>query len=177
MKLQKQKGNWLNSVMMRKLLVVMVLMSVSFVNAQVFSGKGDKKVQVGASFQENATGVNVSFDYGVGENMSVGLSSTYTLGVSGDLKPDFDQAVDLKARFNANIGNVLNIDEKLDVYPGLHVGLKNFGGHLGARYFFTDGFGVYSEFAVPLAKYKREVAGFEKIHNNFSINLGAVFNL
>jgi hypothetical protein len=63
------------------------------------------------------------------------------------------------------------------VYPGLHIGLKNFGGHLGARYFFTDGFGVYSELSTPFAKYKNNIQGFEKIHNRVSVNLGAVFNL
>ncbi len=164
---------------MKKLLVVVVLMSVSFVNAQVFSGKGDKKVQVGANFQEDARGINVSFDYGLGENVSIGLAGSYVLGVSnaGNFKPDFDEAIDLQGRFNANIGNVLNIDEKLDIYPGLHLGLKSFGGHLGARYFFTDGFGVYTELSAPFAKYKNDAQGFEKIHTNFSVNLGAVFNI
>jgi len=164
---------------MKKLLIVMVLMSVSFVNAQVFTGKGDQKVQVGATFQEDARGVNVSFDYGLGENISIGLLGSYILGVSNvaGYKPDFDEAVDLQARFNANIGNVINVSDKLDVYPGLHLGLKNFGTHLGGRYFFTDGFGVFSELSVPIAKYKTKVVGFEKIHNQFSVNIGAVFNL
>ena len=77
---------------MKKLLVVVVLLSVSFVNAQVFTGKGDKKVQVGSTFQEDARGVNVSFDYGLGDNISVGLLGSYVLGVSNarGYKPDFD---------------------------------------------------------------------------------------
>ena len=164
---------------MKKLLVVVVLMSVSFVNAQVFTGKGDKKVQVGATFQEDARGVNVSFDYGLGDNISVGLLGSYVLGVSNarGYKPDFDEAVDLQVRFNANIGNVINVSDKLDVYPGLHLGLKNFGTHLGGRYFFTDGFGVFSELSVPIAKYKNKIEGFDRIHNQLSVNIGAVFNL
>lgn len=162
---------------MKKLLVIAILLSVSFVNAQVFSGQGDKKVQVGANFQEYARGLNASFDYGIGENMSVGLSSTYILGIKDGVKTDFEYKFDVKARFNANLGSVLNISDKLDVYPGLHLGLKNLGTHLGARYFFTDGFGVYTEMNVPLAKYSSKIEGFEKIHNQFSVNLGAVFNL
>jgi hypothetical protein len=162
---------------MKKLLVVVMLFSISFVNAQVFTGKGDKKVQVGANFQEYARGVNGSFDYGIGENMSVGISSSYILGIKDGVKTDFEYKIDVKARFNANLGNVLNVSDKLDVYPGLHLGLKNFGGHLGGRYFFTDGFGVYSEFNMPLAKYGSEDDGFEKLHNQFSVNIGAVFNL
>ena len=164
---------------MKKLLVVVVLMSVSFVNAQVFTGKGDKKVQVGVTFQEDARGVNVSFDYGLGDNISVGLLGSYVLGVSNarDYKPDFDEAVDLQVRFNANIGNVINVSDRLDVYPGLHLGLKNFGTHLGGRYFFTDGFGVFTELSVPIAKYKNKIEGFDRIHNQLSVNIGAVFNL
>ena len=164
---------------MKKLLVVVVLLSVSFVNAQVFTGKGDKKVQVGATFQEDARGVNVSFDYGLGDNISVGLLGSYVLGVfnARGYRPDFDEAVDLQVRFNANIGNVINVSDKLDVYPGLHLGLKNFGTHLGGRYFFTDGFGVFSELSVPIAKYKNKIEGFDRIHNQLSVNIGAVFNL
>jgi len=56
--------------------------------------------------------------------------------------------------------------------------LKNFGGHLGMRYFFSDGFGIYSEFNVPLAKYNSDtLTPAEKIHNQFTVSFGATFNL
>ena len=90
----------------------------------------------------------------------------------------FGDRFDLKARFNANLGNVINVDENFDVYPGLSLGLHNFGGHLGARYFFSDGFGVYTEFNAPLAKYKSgALTAAETLHNQFTVNLGMVFNL
>ena len=61
---------------------------------------------------------------------------------------------------------------------GLNFGLKNFGGHLGMRYFFSDGFGIYSEFNVPLAKYNSDtLTPAEKIHNQFTVSFGATFNL
>ncbi len=91
---------------------------------------------------------------------------------------DFGDRFDLKARFNANIGNVLNIDENFDLYPGLNLSLKNFGGHVGARYFFSDGFGIYTEANFPLAKYsddKSEIGYY--IHNQFTLNIGVSFNL
>ena len=66
---------------MKNLIIVITLLSVSLVNAQAYKGKGDNKFQVGANFQNNATGLNVSYDFGVGENISLGLSSTYALGV------------------------------------------------------------------------------------------------
>ncbi|MGB3606644.1 DUF6646 family protein [Psychroserpens sp.] len=163
---------------MKNILLVLILLSVSFVNAQAYSGKGDQKFQVGASLQDEATGINVTYDRGLGENISVGVSSSYILGIDERLDADFGERFDLKARFNANLGNVLNIDQNLDVYPGLSLSLKNFGGHLGARYFFTNGFGVYTEAAFPLAKYDNDDSqlGYT-INNQFTINIGASFNL
>lgn len=162
---------------MKNIIFIFALLSATVVNAQAFSGKGDKKLQVGANFQNNATGLNVSFDYGLGENISIGLSSTYALGVASDIDADFIDRYDLKARFNANIGNVLKIDKNFDLYPGLNIGLKNFGGHVGARYFFTTGFGVFTEAVFPIAKYSSNLTPAEEIDNQFSVNVGAVFNL
>lgn len=159
---------------MKKIITLVLLASISLVNAQAFKGKDDVKAQVGLSLVKGATGIHVSGDYGVGENMSVGVSSTYILGVSGggDLSGlKFTDRFDLKARFNANIGNVLNIDDKLDIYPGLNIGTNDFGGHLGARYFFTDGFGLYTEFSFPFSTYKSDV---DKL---LTTNIGISFNL
>lgn len=107
------------------------------------------------------------------------MSSTYALNVKNNdiLDAGFGDRFDIKLRFNANLGNVINIDDNFDVYPGLSLSTKNFGGHLGFRYLFTDGFGVYSEFITPLAKYKENPVGAENIHNQFTVSLGAVFNL
>lgn len=161
---------------MKKFIIILALGVTSFINAQVYKGKGDFKAQVGAGLQSKANAIFLSGDYGVGENISIGASASYILGVSGiqlsDVKPK--DKIDLKVRFNANIGNVINIDEKLDVYPGLSLGLKNFGAHLGTRYFFTDGFGVFAEFGLPLAKYNNNASDF---NNQFSTNIGVTFNL
>ncbi|MEL0455492.1 DUF6646 family protein [Flavobacteriaceae bacterium SZ-1-7] len=171
---------------MNKFILVLALLCVSLVSSQAYVGSGDNKFQVGANFQNNGTGLNLSFDYGIGENISVGISSTYLLGIDNTLKnnanealnADFDNRFDVRARFNANLGNVINVDENFDLYPGLSLGLKNFGGHLGARYFFSEGFGLYTELNVPFAKYKTgTLTPPEKLHNQFTINLGASFNL
>lgn len=155
-----------------------MLLSISFANAQAYQGKGDDKFQVGANFQNNASGINVSYDFGVGENISLGLSSTYALSIEDNLDADFGDRFDIKARFNANLGNVVKVDENFDIYPGLSFGLKNFGGHLGMRYFFSDGFGIYTELNTPIAKYNSEtLTPAEKIHNQFTMNFGATFNL
>lgn len=163
---------------MKKIFLLTALVSVFIGNAQVFEGKGDQKFQVGLNLQDAATGITVTYDYGLGENISIGLSSSYALGIDDNLDADFGDRFDLKARFNANLGNVINIDENFDLYPGLNLSLKNFGGHLGARYFFTNGFGIFTEATFPLAKYsndKTDVGYY--IHNQFALNIGASFNL
>ncbi|WP_055447457.1 DUF6646 family protein [Lacinutrix mariniflava] len=164
---------------MKKVLFVLAILSVSLINAQVFEGKGDQKFQIGANLQDYASGLNISYDYGLGENISVGVSTTYALNVKNNnvIDADFGDRFDIKARFNANLGNVINIDDNFDFYPGLSLSTKNFGGHLGFRYLFTNGFGVYTEFNTTLAKYDENPIGAENIHNQFTVNLGAVFNL
>lgn len=162
---------------MKKLLLLISILSVSFANAQAFKGNTDNKLQIGANLQEFATGINVSFDYGLGENISVGVSGAYALGVAEKLDASFGDRVDVKGRFNAHLGSVLNIDENFDLYPGLNLGLKNFGGHVGARYFFSEGFGVFAETVFPIAKYKNNILGADYIHNQFVVNVGASFSL
>jgi hypothetical protein len=71
------------------------------------SRKRDVKGQVGLNLQDGGTGIFLSSDFGIGENMSLGLTANYLLSVNEDALgniPDFGQRVDLKARFNANLG-------------------------------------------------------------------------
>ena len=165
---------------MKKILLLITLFAaVQISNAQAFQGKGDTKFQVGLNLQDGGTGITSTVDFGLGENMSFGFVATYSLDAN-DIdasQAKFEDRADIKARFNANIGNVLGLDPKMDVYPGLHLGTRNFGAHLGFRYFFTDGFGVYAEGSAPLARYDSEVRGFEHYNNQFVFHFGASFNL
>jgi hypothetical protein len=164
---------------MKKVCTLLALCACLFVQAQAYKGKGDMKAQVGLNTQDHGTGIFASADYGMGENISFGVTSNYllnTVEVDGE-GPKFKDRFDLKVRFNANIGNVFKLDKSMDIYPGLDLGLKNFGGHLGFRYFFTDGFGVFAEANAPFAKYDSKVEGFEKYNNQFVFNIGASFNL
>lgn len=176
-----------------KRIFTIALLALAFVgNAQsAYKGKGDHKFQVAASFQDGGTGIHGSIDFGLGENISYGFTATYLLSaqnrpyVSGSYfflpitdegKPDFVDRFDAKVRFNANIGNVIGLPEQMDVYPGLNLGIHNFGGHLGFRYFFTTGFGLFTEANLPIAKYDSNIQGPENYHNQFVINAGASFN-
>lgn len=157
----------------------MAVVMVTLTNAQAYKGKGDIKAQVGMNIQDDGTGINVSADFGIGENMSYGFVASYLLSVdevAGD-KPNFDDRADVKVRFNANLGDVFKLDKAMDIYPGLNLGTRNFGAHLGFRYFFTDGFGLYSEAGIPLAKYDSNVQGFDEYNNQFVFQIGASFNL
>ncbi len=164
---------------MKNLLLGLILVfGVAAMNAQAFDGKDDQKFQVGASFQDNGTGVAATYDYGLGENFSIGLTAGYVLGVNEIIGADFGDRINLVARFNANIGSVMNIGDAVDVYPGLNLSMKQFGGHLGGRYFFSDGFGIFTEFSVPFAKYDNsDLSAAELLNNQFVFNIGAVFNL
>jgi hypothetical protein len=163
---------------MKKLIVLIAILSVSFVNAQAFKGEGDNKLQIGANLQDAASGINMSFDYGLGENISVGVYGTYALGVKDEFDADFGDRIDVKGRFNAHLGSILGVDDNFDFYPGLDISLKNFGGHVGARYFFSEGFGIFTEALFPLARYDaNDKTPAEFIHNQFMVNVGAVFSL
>ncbi|NKI26202.1 hypothetical protein HCG49_06480 [Arenibacter sp. 6A1] len=164
--------------MKKRLLFAVLLLSVGFVSAQAYEGKGDSKFQIGANFQTNGTGIVTTYDFGMGQNFSMGLQGSYILGVEKAIGADFGDRMDLKARFNANLGSVMNLGEMVDVYPGLDLGLRNFGGHVGMRYFFSDGFGIYSELGFPLAKYKTEnLTPAEELNNQVVFSIGASFNL
>lgn len=165
---------------MKKFITLSLLLAAGFANAQAFKGKGDVKFDIGANIQNGGSGIGISSDFGLGENMSYGFAASYLLSASSDdleNKPEFGDRIDAKFRFNANLGNVLKLDPKMDVYPGLDLGLRNFGAHLGFRYFFTEGFGVFTEAGVPIASYKTSPVGFDKLNNQFVFNIGASFNL
>ncbi len=162
---------------MKKIITLLLLSGTVLVNAQAFKGKGDVKAQVGASFQSGAKGVQASADFGLGENMSYGFVASYLLGFdnvpAGSIDVPFKDRADLKARFSANIGKVLTLPDNIDVYPGLNLGLKNFGAHLGFRYFFSEGFGLFTEAGFPIATYEGN-AGY---NNQFVFATGVSFNL
>jgi hypothetical protein len=165
---------------MKKVITALVLLTTCMIQAQAYKGKGDVKGQIGMNLQDGGTGIYVSTDFGAGENISLGLTGNYLLSVRANALgeiPEFKDRIDLKARFNANLGNVFEMDPKMDLYPGLDLGLKNLGAHLGFRYFFSDGFGLFAEAGVPIAKYDKSVIGFERLNNQFALNFGASFNL
>ena len=68
------------------------------------------------------------------------------------------------------LGSVIGLEDNMDIYPGLNLGTRNFGAHLGFRYFFTDGFGVYTEMNVPIAEYDSTPETFGHYNNQFTVS-------
>ena len=171
-----------NIEIMKKIFLAAAMAVFGFANAQsdAFKGAGDVRYQIGANLQKGGTGIMTSLDFGLGESFSLGAQAGYLLGadeIDGFKKPSFGDRFDLKARFNANLGSVLGLPENIDVYPGLNLGLKNFGGHLGARVFFTKGFGLFAEAQLPFAKYSDNDKAYKNLNNQFQMNVGVSFDL
>lgn len=145
-----------------------------------FSGRGDIRLNLGANLQKGGTGIMTSLDYGLGQSFSLGAQAGYMLGVKeidGE-KAGPEHRFDVKVRANAHLGDVIGLPENFDIYPGLNLGLKNFGGHAGVRYFFDKGFGVFAETQFPIAKYNVKGNTPERaLNNQFAFLIGASFDL
>ncbi|WP_274474201.1 DUF6646 family protein [Mangrovimonas aestuarii] len=162
---------------LKTLFFITAVMAGSSSFAQAFKAKGDQKFQVGINVQENGTGINATYDYGLGSNISLGLASSYLLNVEDYIDADFIDRIDVKGRFNAHLGDVIGLPPAMDIYPGLNLSFKNFGGHTGVRYFFTEGFGLYSEISFPIAYYDTgNLSPAEELHNQFVFTGGVSFN-
>lgn len=167
---------------MKKLILAAAIGFFGFANAQTdaFKGNGDVKAQVGANFQKWGTGIQASLDYGLGESFSIGAQAGYLLGVKevdGLGKPKAGDRFDLKARVNAHLGDVMGLPQNFDIYPGLDLGLKNFGGHVGTRVFFDKGFGLFAEAQFPIARYNKDAVNYELLNNQFNFAVGASFDI
>ncbi|MGC4130636.1 MAG: hypothetical protein QM564_14020 [Bergeyella sp.] len=166
---------------MKKLLIAFSVAVFGLASAQTdaFKGQGDLRLNVGANFQKGGTGIQTSLDYGLGESFSAGVQAGYLLGVKeydGE-KPSGTHRFDVKARVSAHLGEVIGLPSNVDLYPGLNLGLKNFGGHVGARVFFDKGFGVFAEAQFPIAKYNTEASAYKLLNNQFAFVVGASFDL
>ena len=117
------------------------------VNAQAWTGKGDQKVQLGFSAWGYGTGITGTYDYGLNKLISVGAGLNGYF--SGYKNNDNDNRVFIFGRLNFHLKEALQLPEKLDIYPGVDLGVlgKDFGigAHIGARYFFTEKIGVFAE--------------------------------
>ncbi|WP_294223793.1 DUF6646 family protein [uncultured Chryseobacterium sp.] len=133
---------------MKKLFFMLILIFAgTAADAQAWTGKGDQKINAGLSAWGYGTGITGTYDYGLNSLISVGVG----LNVYFDNYKDSndENRVFAFGRVNFHLKNALQLPEKLDIYPGVDVGVvgRNFGlgAHIGARYFFTERIGVFAE--------------------------------
>ncbi|MDO4764133.1 MAG: hypothetical protein Q4A00_07105 [Flavobacteriaceae bacterium] len=165
---------------MKTIIAGLLLSATTMLSAQEsFTGRDDIRGYVGLNIQDGGTGIAFGGDYGFGESISFGAQAGYLISskLIGDTKAKFGDRIDIKARFNTHLGRVMNLSPQIDIYPGLDLSLKNFGAHIGARYFFQKGLGVYSEIAFPLARYNTEPKRYDYLNNQFTFQLGLAFDL
>ncbi|TAE28139.1 MAG: hypothetical protein EAZ91_15170 [Cytophagales bacterium] len=152
---------------MKKLQLVfalaLALMAGNTAFAQLAVDKGDKFLNAGIGLGGGYYGY--SGGIGIGGSFEVGVAKNITVGVVGAYRGyEFASAYRLGARGSYHFNEILKISEdKLDLYAGVgliyggwtwkesYVGLRSsyggvdFGGHVGARYFFKPALGAFAE--------------------------------
>ncbi|WP_312390438.1 DUF6646 family protein [Chryseobacterium sp.] len=133
---------------MKKLFFMLMMVFLgTAANAQAWTGKGDQKINLGLSAWGYGTGIAATYDYGLNKLISVGAGANAYFDNYKD--NDKDNRVFIFGRLNFHLQDALDLPSKWDIYPGVDVGVlgRDFGigAHIGAKYFFTEKFGVFAE--------------------------------
>lgn len=130
----------------RLLFIIAVALLVSQkMRAQAFDGADDHRVYVGYSHIGKLSGVELGYEEGFNDYLSWGIQANVLF--TGD-KPDeegkFLDAYDASFHCNFHWSEVFRLPSRFDVYTGVLVGLKTIGIGCGARYHFSENFGIYA---------------------------------
>ncbi|SFI36688.1 DUF6646 family protein [Halpernia frigidisoli] len=167
---------------MKTFLAGIFLLIIGFANSQTtaYTGENDLKAQLGADLQrKNALGAVATIDYGLSEYFSVGLQSAYIFKAKEiDGTPlQFKDRFDAKIRLSASLGDTFRFPENMDFYPGINVGLRDVGGHIGFRYYFNNGIGLFTEGQFVIEKYTNTIESNNRLNNQFAVLAGLTFDL
>jgi outer membrane protein G len=155
---------------MKKIILSIAFLSVSNLFSQAFDGYADNKTSVGGTFQKGAIGAVFTFDRGINDYLSYGSSFGFTVksdappaivttsnGIVNSYQIDaselLTERIDFSLRLNAHFGQLLGLNEMMDIYAGGNVALRAAGAQAGIRYLITDGFGFFAEASAPFYKY------------------------
>ncbi|MCB9203074.1 MAG: hypothetical protein H6604_08520 [Flavobacteriales bacterium] len=123
------------------ILVVVFAFTESYSQAQI--QRGDSKFQGGFRVFGIGYGVVANYDYGMNDWFSLGGGADFYF--SEEHKASFF----LYGRTNFHLGELLYLDDNMDLYPGIDLGIKTegvgIGFRLGFRYFFSEKLGAYIE--------------------------------
>lgn len=149
---------------MKKISLVFVLSFIAFAAslAQGTLGKGGKQLNAGVGFSGYGVPVYIGADFGVHESITIGprvSHRTWNRSFTGFKYKQNLTVISFNGNYHFN--QLLDLDSPWDLYAGLtlgyyiwsgdeYVGAKasgiGFDAQIGARYFFSDRFGVNLEF-------------------------------
>lgn len=144
---------------MKKTILITFILVTGLSLSQGSLGKGGKQLNAGFGFSSWGLPVYLGLDFGVHEDITLGLEFSYRR-YRYKYKPyDYNHAVlGFSGNANYHFNRILSLPEKLDLYAGINIGFYHWiydpdyygydygsktsglglGGQLGIRYFFTD---------------------------------------
>jgi hypothetical protein len=145
------------------LIVLLVALAATCSLAQGTLGKGGKQLNAGLGFSSWGVPVYVGLDFGVHESITIGPKisfRSYSDNFGGTRYKNTLTVISFNGNYHFN--KLFNLDPSWDIYAGASLGYyiwnneaDYFGaessgvrleGQIGARYFFTDNFGINLEF-------------------------------
>lgn len=138
-----------------KILTVLgLIMSVQFASAQAYDGMGDSKIFAGYANVGGVSGVDVQYDFGLSDLISLGAKMTILSKPDDrEIEDNFDRSV--KAFDAVNFGfymrfhfsETLNLSEKIDPFAGFDFSSNSLGPHIGCKYNFSEVIGGYVQYS------------------------------
>ena len=121
--------------------------------AQAWDGEGDVKVYAGYANVGGKSSFEIGSDYALSDFISIGGQITYVNVKKHDEgHNNFLLGYDLSLMGNYHWAEVLKLPSVLDIYSGVSVGLRTAGLQAGARYNFSETFGLYGQVRQNLFK-------------------------
>ena len=149
--------------MRKQILTFIMIAATSAIFAQGPVSKGQSQINVGVGLSSWGVPVYLGFDYGVHPDVTLGAELSYRGYNEYYDKHDYHHSVTgISGNANYHFNTVLNIPSPWDFYAGLNLGFYNYnkdyeykghrnsglglGAQIGARYYFSNKFGVNLEF-------------------------------
>ena len=147
--------------------------------AQAFDGDDDNKIYAGYLNAGGLSGAVVGYDKGVNDWLSIGFGASYLAKDSKDVDNDgVNTRLDLMFTGNYHWQEALKLPMAVDVYSGLHVGLRTAGLQAGARYNFSETLGVFLEARQNLINISKSSNDPDcYYYKKFCFSVGLTFNL
>ena len=127
----------------RVLLLFFLVLGLQNVQGQnAYEGKGENKISVAWAYYGRDNGLSLMYDHGFSDLISAGGGiETYVI--------EGDREVSVFAMVDFHLNKVLNLPERLDIFPGVEAGsfIKEFElfGYVGISYAISEKIGLYTE--------------------------------